>query len=190
MLGVNINKASVTQMLQRANGANRANGATRPDRTKGAEGPIGPMGPLGPGAQQDQWGPMAPLANRISTTTPKSRGRGGSLAYTSLLAWVELNLSLSTSTPPPQQEAIQIETSASVLGIANSVFDRHACAVHLKKNNCNALPVPFKTGFFGGVLGGANSLNNWSVKAPKPPKPSQNHQKIKKTVKKLVALYF
>ena len=109
------------------------------------------MEPMGPGAQQDQWGPMAPLANRISTTTPQSRGIGGSLAYTSLLVWVELNLSLLTSTPPPQQEAIQIETSASVLGIANSVFYRHACAVHLKKNNCNALPVPLaKTGLYLG----------------------------------------
>ena len=124
------------------------------------------MEPMGPGAQQDQWGPLAPLANRISTTTPKSRGRGGSLAYTSLLAWVELNLSLSTSTPPPQQEAIQIETSASVLGIANSVFDRHACAVHLKKNNCNALPVPLPRqvppcrepgGFFLRCFGGSKT---------------------------------
>ena len=112
------------------------------------------MEPMGPGAQQDQWGPMAPLANRISTTTPKSRGIGGSLAYTSLLAWVELNLSLLTSTPPPQQEAIQIETSASVLGIANSVFDRHACAVHLKKNNCNALPVPLPRQVFFEVFWG------------------------------------
>ena len=41
-----------------------------------------------------------------------------------------------------------------MLGMANSVFDRHACAVHLKKNNCNALPVPFaKTGFFATLLG-------------------------------------
>ena len=112
------------------------------------------MEPMVPGAQQDQWGPMGTLANRISTTTPKSRGRGGSLAYTSLLAWVELNLSLLTSTPPPQQEAIQIETSASVLGIANSVFDRDACAVHLKKKQLQRASRSFaKTGFFHGFLG-------------------------------------
>ena len=136
----------VCQLDQWAKGAK---GAQWNPGANGADGAIGPMEPMGPGAQQDQWGPMAPLANRISTTTPKSRGRGGSLAYTSLLAWVELNLSLLTSTPPLQQEAIQIETSASVLGIANSVFDRHACAVHLKKKQLQrASRSCAKTGFF------------------------------------------
>ena len=88
------------------------------------------MEPMGPGAQEDQWGPMAPLANRISTTTPKSRGIGGSLAYTSLLAWVELNLSLLTSLPLSRRPfklkrvpvclALQIQCSIDTLVQCNS----------------------------------------------------------------------
>ena len=107
------------------------------------------------------------------------------MAYTSLLTWVELNLSLLTSTPTPQQEAIQIETSASVLGMANSVFDRHACAVHLKKNNCNALPVPFaKTGSFFALKWTLKSMSkNTSKKGSKmdtkgTPNGSQNGPKL------------
>ena len=144
-------------------------GSKGPMGPMGPRWPIGPIEPMGPGAQQDQWGPMAPLANRISTATPKSTGRGGSLAYTLLLARVELNLSLLASTPTSQQEAIPIATSTSVLGIANSVFDGHACVVHLKKNNCNALPVPLaKTGFFFGVLGGQKRVPKMVPKrAPK-----------------------
>ena len=130
-------------------------GSKGPMGPMGPRWPIGPIEPMWPGAQHDQWGPMAPLANRISTATPKSTGRGGSLAYPSLLARVELNLSFATSTPTSQQEAVPFATSTSVLGIANSVFDGHACVVHLKKNNCNALPVPLaKTGFFARFLRG------------------------------------
>ena len=154
----------------------------------GPRWPIGPIEPMGPGAQQDQWGPMAPLANRISTATPKSTGRGGSLAYTLLLARVELNLSLLASTPTSQQEAIPIATSTSVLGIANSVFDGHACVVHLKKNNCNALPVPLaKTGFFLVFWGVKNRSQKWYQKGlPKwtpngPQNGPQGHQKASKS---------
>ena len=42
-----------------------------------------------------------------------------------------------------------------MLGIANSLFDGHACAVQLKRTNCNALPVPLaKTGLFFAVFRG------------------------------------
>ena len=72
------------------------------------------------------------------------------MADTSPLARVEVNL----NTPPSQPKAIRIETSTSMLGIANSLFDGHACAVQLKRKKCNALPVPLaKTGLFFSVLG-------------------------------------